>query len=140
MIPTRQPHPQQQFVAGADLKAIEDYLYSNFNHTPEWKKAEAAYQNILSARLDATHTSAPAPAPDIIPMTRESLQAFKDETAKAERERFDKMLCDLAWKLCGNQKTNIYCETVDAEIQAVRKSLRQPEPAAHQQQQGVSEG
>lgn len=37
------PHPQF-----SDLKAIEDYIYSSMNHTPEWRKAEEAFQRILS--------------------------------------------------------------------------------------------
>lgn len=36
-----------------DLKAIEDYIYSTMNHTPEWEKAEQAYQNILSSHTPA---------------------------------------------------------------------------------------
>ena len=39
-----------------DLKAIENFIYSTMNHTPEWKAAEQAYQNILNTR------SRPAPA------------------------------------------------------------------------------
>ena len=40
----------QQQVDGKDLKAIEDFIYSTMNHTPEWEKAEQAYQNILRSR------------------------------------------------------------------------------------------
>jgi hypothetical protein len=54
-------NPQQQreqLVDGVDLKAIEDYIYSTMNHTPEWKRAEQAYQNILTAR-SRPHTPEP---------------------------------------------------------------------------------
>jgi hypothetical protein len=57
MTPARQPQQQQQFVAGADLKAIEDFIYSTMNHTREWELAENAYQRILTTR------SRPHPAP-----------------------------------------------------------------------------
>jgi hypothetical protein len=50
---------REQLVDGVDLKAIEDYIYSTMNHTPEWKRAEQAYQNILTAR-SRPHTPAPA--------------------------------------------------------------------------------
>lgn len=39
---------------GKDIKAIENYIYSSMNHTPEWEKAEQAYQNILSSRTQDT--------------------------------------------------------------------------------------
>lgn len=62
-----------------DLKAIEDYIYSSMNHTDEWRKAEQAYQNILSARS----RPAPAPAtPRVVDVDEECHIYYSDGTMK----------------------------------------------------------
>lgn len=45
---SEQQHPKEYTAMGADLKAIEDFIYSTMNHTREWELAENAYQRILS--------------------------------------------------------------------------------------------
>ena len=70
---TQQPKEHQ--IDGADLKAIEDFIYSTMNHTREWELAENAYQRILTVR------SRPHPAP-----TDEQCRICSQATAKAARE------------------------------------------------------
>jgi hypothetical protein len=48
--------PKEHQIDGADLKAIEDFIYSTMNHTREWELAENAYQRILTVR-SRPHTS-----------------------------------------------------------------------------------
>jgi hypothetical protein len=55
--------PQREHpIDGADLKAIENFIYSTMNHTKEWELAENAYQRILTAR-SRPHTPAPEHKP-----------------------------------------------------------------------------
>jgi hypothetical protein len=80
--PPASPQPQrEQPVDGADLKAIENFIYSTMNHTREWELAENAYQRILTAR-SRPHT----PAPDTMTISvKEFEQYIKDKQEQAAR-------------------------------------------------------
>lgn len=69
-----QQQPKEYTAMGADLKAIEDFIYSTMNHTREWELAENAYQRILSC--SRPH---PAPARDIKELFRKEIAKWKDE-------------------------------------------------------------
>ena len=62
MTPDAQQPQREHPIDGADLKAIENFIYSTMNHTKEWELAENAYQRILTAR-SRPHTPAPEHKP-----------------------------------------------------------------------------
>lgn len=44
MTPAAQQPQREQQIDGADLKAIENFIYSTMNHTREWKLLEIYYE------------------------------------------------------------------------------------------------
>lgn len=127
------PHPQQEFTArSSELKAIEDYIYSTMNHTPEWRKAESAFQRILSR--DKTPSPAAPTKQAYIYGYEDGFNAAKQEAATICNQTLDdviksfKMVNEMAeCPYVGNEP-----EDCDADIcgrcilEVVTKSLRTP--------------
>lgn len=64
------------------LKPIEDYIYSQMNHTPEWEQAERAFQYVLHSRP----YPAPAQENNLLKQIRELHAAAHKEMCKEDAD------------------------------------------------------